>query len=105
MNEPPGRGAGSYVRSIERVWNGLVERAVVLSPKDWALASDWFERGVPLELVTEALEEVGRRQAHLGTQLVDETRHEEGQTHGLDPTPHRPLGPAEWTTQGVQSGA
>jgi len=53
-------GAGSprpdaYAREIEREWSRLLDRPVVLSPKDWALISDWHARAVPLPLILESM--------------------------------------------------
>lgn len=48
-------GEAAYARAIERCWSGALERPVVLSPRDWALISDWFERSIPLGIVEEAI--------------------------------------------------
>lgn len=53
--------SAAYVRAVEKAWEDLRGRAVVLSPRDWALASDWAARGVPLACVLEALREAKRR--------------------------------------------
>ena len=45
----------AYAREIERAWSGLQERPVVLSPRDWALITDWHARGVPLSVIHDAL--------------------------------------------------
>jgi hypothetical protein len=45
------------VRSIERYWAQLVQRPIVLSPGEWSMLCDWHERGVPLSLVKEVMEE------------------------------------------------
>ena len=52
------RSAGSYARAIERLWAELLERPVILSPRDWALVSEWYERSIPLALIEEAIETV-----------------------------------------------
>jgi len=44
-----------YARSIERRWSELVDRPVVLSPRDWSRISRWFSWGVPLDLIEESL--------------------------------------------------
>jgi len=46
----------SYARAIEREWARLLDRPIVLSQRDWELIRDWHERGIPLELVREAIE-------------------------------------------------
>jgi hypothetical protein len=45
-----------YARAIERLWSRRQERAVVLSPREWKLVGDWYDRGIPLRLVEEAIE-------------------------------------------------
>ena len=55
------RTAASYARAIERRWSGLLERPVVLSPRDWALISDWYDRSIPLALVEEAIQSAAPR--------------------------------------------
>jgi hypothetical protein len=47
-----------YAREIERRWSALLDKPVVLSPRDWALISAWHARGVPLPLVLESMEAV-----------------------------------------------
>jgi len=58
---------GAYAREIERQWSRMLERPVVLSPKDWALISDWHARSIPLPLIVESIrhsaESPGRRAA------------------------------------------
>lgn len=58
---------GAYAREIERRWSRMLERPVVLSPKDWALISDWHARSIPLSLIVESMrhsaESPGRRAA------------------------------------------
>ncbi len=54
-------GAGAYARAIERRWSELVDRPVVLSPKDWVLICNWHARGVPLQIVDEALQAAAER--------------------------------------------
>jgi hypothetical protein len=51
-------GEAAYARAIERCWSGALERPVVLSPRDWALISDWFARSIPLGIVEEAIQQI-----------------------------------------------
>lgn len=44
-----------YARAIERRWVALVDRPVVLSRRDWSQITRWHSRGVPLDLIEEAL--------------------------------------------------
>jgi len=44
-----------YARSIERHWSDLVDRPVILSPRDWSRISRWYSWGVPLDLIDETL--------------------------------------------------
>ncbi len=44
-----------YARTIERSWSDLVDRPVVLSPRDWSRISRWFSWGVPLDLIAQSL--------------------------------------------------
>lgn len=53
--------AAAYARALERRWCELTGRSVVLSPRDWALITIWHSRGVPLELVGEAMEAAAER--------------------------------------------
>ena len=53
----------AYAREIERRWSRLHERPVVLSPKDWALVTDWQSRGVPLWILDEAMQAALERRA------------------------------------------
>jgi len=48
--------AATYARRIERRWCELLEQPVVLSPRDWSLLNEWHERGIPLQLVVEAMQ-------------------------------------------------
>jgi len=47
--------ASVYAREVEREWSRMLDRPVVLSPKDWALISDWHEREIPLNLILESM--------------------------------------------------
>jgi hypothetical protein len=58
--------AEAYARRIERRWSKLSERAVVLSPREWAQLLAWHERGVPLEIVMQALVDVVERAQRRG---------------------------------------
>jgi hypothetical protein len=52
-----GKGAsGSYARAVERLWAGLCGRAVILSPKDWSIVEEWYARGIPLQVIEEAID-------------------------------------------------
>ena len=42
-----------YARTIERRWSDVVDRPVVLSPRDWSRISRWYLWGVPLDLIVE----------------------------------------------------
>ena len=45
-----------YARAIERRWAQCLDRPVVLSPRDWARITEWFERAIPLQVVLEAID-------------------------------------------------
>lgn len=47
---------GSYARAVERRWARLCDRAVILSERDWALLEDWHRRGIPLQIIHEAMD-------------------------------------------------
>ncbi len=40
-------GTAGYARAIERLWSELLERPIVLSPRDWNLIGQWYDRGIP----------------------------------------------------------
>lgn len=46
----------AYARAIERLLTERLDRAPVLSPRDWATLTEWHARGIPLELVADALD-------------------------------------------------
>jgi len=46
---------------VERRWARLCERAVILSERDWALIEDWQRRGIPLQIVEEAIDAAEQR--------------------------------------------
>lgn len=48
--------AARYARALERALLDASGRAVVLSPRDFALLTGWLERGVPLALILEQIE-------------------------------------------------
>lgn len=76
--EPEGGGGGAngsdggeltdhqYFRAIEEVFIALRGAPLLLSPKDWQTARDWHRRGIPLELVTRALEELFEKRREEG---------------------------------------
>lgn len=66
MTRPPTRLA-AYARAIERLWSESQDRAVVLSPKEWRLVCQWYERGIPLRVVEEALAGDDRRSRSRGS--------------------------------------
>ncbi len=53
---PDERGLARFARAIERRWARCLDRPVVLSPRDWARITDWHARGIPLQLVLEAID-------------------------------------------------
>ncbi len=55
-----GGGARAYARAVQRAVEAQIGRPSVLSPRDWAYLSDWFARGVPLDIVFDALSEATR---------------------------------------------
>ena len=55
--------ATAYARAVERLLAERTERTAVLSPRDWATLTAWHARGIPLELVAEALDAAVERQA------------------------------------------
>lgn len=52
------KGFARYVRTIENMFIFLRGTPFVLSPADISLALEWYESGVPLEMVKESLHEV-----------------------------------------------
>jgi len=61
MSGPRQAVPGSYARTVERRWVRLCERAVILSERDWALIEDWHRRGIPLQIVVEAIDAAEER--------------------------------------------
>lgn len=47
----------AYVRALEGALSRSADRPVVISSRDWHLATDWHDRGIPLGLVLDVLEE------------------------------------------------
>lgn len=56
--ESPGELARqkAYVRQIEQRFNALRASGLYISPRDFALLLDWYDRGVPASLVIAAIE-------------------------------------------------
>ena len=52
---------GTYARAVEGCWSQLVGPPGVLSPRDWRLVLEWHERGVPLQIIHEAIEAAAER--------------------------------------------
>lgn len=61
-----GGDSGGYFRAIEETFIRLRGSPLLLSPEDWRQADEWRRRGVPLELVLAALEQVFTRRAERG---------------------------------------
>jgi hypothetical protein len=61
MNAAAGAVPGSYARAIERLWIELCERPVIISKRDWKLIEEWYERGIPLQVVEEAIAAAAER--------------------------------------------
>jgi hypothetical protein len=61
MNDRERPAAGSYARAVERHWSELCGRPVIFSPRDWALIEDWHQRGVPLQIIHEAIDAAAAR--------------------------------------------
>ncbi len=55
MTEARSPGLTRYVRAVEALWSAHAQRPVVLSPREFALVSDWHQRGVPLDLIRESI--------------------------------------------------
>jgi hypothetical protein len=75
----PGRSAAAaYARAVQRCWARHVDHAKVLSPREWELVRSWHVRGIPLEIVEQAIASAveGRRRpprslAHLGAAVEE----------------------------------
>jgi hypothetical protein len=46
----------AYARAVESAWSTLLERPVVLSPRDFEHVRRWHARGIPLAVIRGALE-------------------------------------------------
>jgi len=55
-----------YFRRIEERFLALRGDPMLLSPRDWALISDWWSQGIPLSVVLESVEEVFAGRARRG---------------------------------------
>lgn len=64
--DPPSPEEAAFFRVIEERFCALRGAPMLLSPRDWALISDWWGDGVPLPLVLESLEEVFTARARRG---------------------------------------
>lgn len=53
--------AQRYFRAIEDTFLALRGSPFLLSPADWRVARDWYETGIPLEVVEETMLELFRR--------------------------------------------
>ena len=56
--DEPAAGARAYFEAIEETFIRLRGAPLLLSPTDWQVANEWFEAGVPLDLVRQVLESV-----------------------------------------------
>mgnify|MGYP001828945174 FL=1 len=54
-------GVQSYFEAIEETFVRLRGSPLLLSPTDWQVSKEWFEAGIPLDLVVRALEDVFAR--------------------------------------------
>ncbi len=68
VDSAPEEQAQAYFHALELQFARLRGSAVLLSPADWKLAQDWFERGIPLDLVVRTLELVLARRAERAAQ-------------------------------------
>jgi hypothetical protein len=58
--------ATRFAREVELRWRRLHDgTATVLSPADWSVVQRWYELGIPLALVDEALEAASERRGSL----------------------------------------
>lgn len=55
-----------YARTIEERFRRLKAGRGILSPADWQLIESWWTRGVPLWLILESMEELGKRNRPTG---------------------------------------
>lgn len=66
MSGPRRTVSGRYARAVERRWARLCDRAVILSERDWALIENWYGRGVPLQIIEEAIDAAAARRGRGG---------------------------------------
>lgn len=62
----PAEKVQAYFEEIETVFVRLRGAPLLLSPTDWQVAREWFEAGIPLDLVRQALESVFARRKERG---------------------------------------
>ncbi|HEX2251821.1 MAG TPA: hypothetical protein VHQ65_00975 [Thermoanaerobaculia bacterium] len=60
----------AYFQAVEEIFIGLRGAPLLLSPADWRVAQEWHRRGIPLEHVRRALEELFARRRERGTRGV-----------------------------------
>jgi hypothetical protein len=61
------RGLRAYARAVETRFRQLGGSARLVSPREFALILDWYERSVPLHLVLGALEEAFSKEEGIGS--------------------------------------
>ncbi len=57
-----------YFKRIERLFISLRGAPLLLSPTDWQVAKSWRQRGIPVELVEQTLQELFARRAEQGNE-------------------------------------
>ena len=57
----PPRTVERYARGVERMWQRGFGTSRILSRKDWELLLDWHDRGIPLNIVEEAVQAATER--------------------------------------------
>lgn len=55
MTKSARSGLTRFVRAVEALWSAHAQRPIVLSPREFALVSDWHQRGIPLDLIRELI--------------------------------------------------
>lgn len=55
MTRPDRTDASVYARALEHEWSTLAGRPIVLSRKDWGWIDRWHARGVPLDVMRQAM--------------------------------------------------
>ncbi len=65
--DKPAGGVQGYFEAIEGLFIRLRGAPLLLSPTDWQVANEWFEAGIPLELVCHTLETVFARRSERGS--------------------------------------